>query len=78
MFYLPQVLCGTDPYPQNFRAKRYRIQEKSFSKAEFANFMRKLPVPVNIPLPVSVNIPLPVPVNIPLPATVNILLPVPR
>lgn len=41
-----KVLCGTDPYPQNFRAKRYRIQEKSFSKAEFANFMRKLPVPV--------------------------------
>jgi hypothetical protein len=46
MFHSVQVLCGTDPYPQNFRAKRYRIQEKSFSKAEFANFMRKLPVPV--------------------------------
>jgi len=42
-----KVLCGTDPYPQNFRAKRYRIQEKSFSKDEFCMVMRQLPVQVD-------------------------------
>lgn len=42
-----KVLCGTDPYPQNFRAKRYKINEKSFSKEEFCMVMRQLPVQVD-------------------------------
>ena len=42
-----QVICGTDPYPQNFRAKKWKIKDKSFSKADFQFMMRNLPVPVN-------------------------------
>ena len=42
-----QVICGTDPYPKNFRAKKYKIKEKFFTKADFQLMMRNLPVPVN-------------------------------
>jgi len=42
-----KVLCGTDPYPQNFRAKRYRIQEKSFGRDDFVKIMKQLPVLVD-------------------------------
>ena len=41
-----QVICGTDPYPTNFRAKKYKIKDKSFTKADFQFMMRNLPVPV--------------------------------
>jgi hypothetical protein len=41
-----QVICGTDPYPTNFRAKKYKIKDKFFSKADFQFMMRNLPVPV--------------------------------
>ena len=43
---LLQVICGTDPYPTNFRAKKYKIKDKFFTKAEFQFMMRNLPVPV--------------------------------
>jgi len=42
-----KVICGTDPYPTNFRAKKWKIKDKSFSKADFQFMMRNLPVPVN-------------------------------
>ena len=42
-----QVICGTDPYPANFRAKKYKIKDKFFSKADFQFMMRNLPVPVD-------------------------------
>ena len=42
-----QVICGTDPYPTNFRAKKWKIKDKSFTKADFQFMMRNLPVPVN-------------------------------
>ena len=42
-----KVICGTDPYPKNFRAKKYKIKEKFFTKADFQLMMRNLPVPVN-------------------------------
>ena len=42
-----QVICGTDPYPKNFRAKKYKIKEKFFTKADFQLMMRNLPVPVS-------------------------------
>ena len=41
------MICGTDPYPKNFRAKKYKIKEKFFTKADFQLMMRNLPVPVN-------------------------------
>lgn len=41
-----KVICGTDPYPKNFRAKKYKIKEKFFTKTDFQLMMRNLPVPV--------------------------------
>ena len=40
------MICGTDPYPTNFRAKKYKIKDKFFSKEDFQFMMRNLPVPV--------------------------------
>jgi len=42
-----KVICGTDPYPKNFRAKKYKIKEKFFTKTDFQLMMRNLPVPVS-------------------------------
>ena len=42
---LSQVLCGTEPHPVRFRAKKYKVQEKSFSLAEFKQMMTHLPEP---------------------------------
>ena len=42
-----KVICGTDPYPTNFRAKKYKMKDKFFTKADFQFMMRNLPVPVN-------------------------------
>ena len=30
-----QVLCGTEPYPEHFRAKKYRLHDKFFTKSDF-------------------------------------------
>ena len=38
-----QVICGSEPHPVRFRAKKYRVQEKYFSMAEFRNMMSHLP-----------------------------------
>ena len=40
------MLCGTDPLPELFRAKRYKIHQKFLSKADFQLIMRNLPVKV--------------------------------
>ena len=40
------MLCGTDPLPELFRAKRYKIHQKFLSKADFHLIMRNLPVEV--------------------------------
>ena len=40
------MLCGTDPLPELFRAKRYKIHQKFLSKADFQLIMRNLPVEV--------------------------------
>ena len=45
-FILLQVICGTDSYPANFRAKKYKIKDKFFTKSDFQFMMRNLPVPV--------------------------------
>ena len=40
---LNQVLCGSEPHPVRFRAKKYKVQEKSFTLAEFRQMMSHLP-----------------------------------
>ena len=39
-------MCGTEPHPVRFRAKKYKIQEKSFSLEDFKQMMTHLPEPV--------------------------------
>ena len=41
------MLCGTDPFPELFRAKRYKIHQKFLTKMEFQFIMRNLPVSVS-------------------------------
>ena len=41
------MLCGTDPLPELFRAKRYKIKHKFFTKSEFQFIMRNLPEEVS-------------------------------
>ena len=40
------MLCGTDPFPELFRAKRYKLNQKFLTKMEFQFIMRNLPVAV--------------------------------
>ena len=40
---LAQVLCGTEPHPVRFRAKKYKVQEKSFDLVQFRLMMSHLP-----------------------------------
>ena len=45
-----QMLCGTDPFPEFFRAKRYKIHQKFLTKSEFQFIMRNLPIVVPEPV----------------------------
>ena len=47
-----QNICGTEPHPSKFRAKKYKIAEKSFGLSDFRQ--------VGIPFPLTVIILLPV------------------
>ena len=40
------MICGTDSYPANFRAKKYKIKDKFCTKADFQFMIRILQVPV--------------------------------
>ena len=40
------MLCGTDPLPELYRAKKYKLHQRFISKAEFQFIMRNLPVRV--------------------------------
>ena len=40
------MLCGTEPFPELYRAKKYRIHQKFLTKVEFQFIMRSLPVKV--------------------------------
>ena len=42
-----QMFCGTDPLPELFRAKRYKIKQKFLTKSEFYYIMKNLPVEVS-------------------------------
>jgi len=41
-----KLLCGTDPFPKDFRAKKYKMDKHSITKADFVQIMRSLPVRV--------------------------------
>ena len=43
---LYQMLCGTEPFPELYRAKKYKIHQKYLTKVEFQFIMRSLPVKV--------------------------------
>ena len=38
-----QMMCGTEPFPEHFRAKKYKIHKKFLSKEEFKFIMMNLP-----------------------------------
>jgi len=40
-------ICGTEPHPKRFRAKKYKISEKYFSRVDFEYMMSRLPVYVS-------------------------------
>ena len=41
------MFCGTDPLPELFRAKKYKIKQKFLTKEEFRFIMKNLPVEVS-------------------------------
>lgn len=36
-------MCGTEPFPEHFRAKKYKINKKMLCKDEFKFIMKSLP-----------------------------------
>ena len=40
------MMCGTDPYPKEFKAKKYKLEKHAIAKEEFTFIMKNLPVPV--------------------------------
>ncbi len=42
------MLCGTEPFPELFRAKKYKIHDNYIHKKDFKHMMLNLPVPVKI------------------------------
>ena len=43
-----QMLCGTEPFPETFRAKKYKLHSNFFTKKDFFHVMLNLPVEVNV------------------------------
>jgi len=41
-----KMLCGTEPFPELYRAKKYKINQKFLSKEDFHYIMHNLPVAV--------------------------------
>ena len=41
-----KMLCGTEPFPELFRAKKYKINDNFILKKDFRHMMLNLPVPV--------------------------------
>ena len=44
--YFCQVLCGTKPFSDKYKARKYKVQEQFLTKADFEFMMRNLPVKV--------------------------------
>jgi len=40
-------LCGTDPHPTSFRAKKYKVDQRFIEKKDFLELMQLLPTPVD-------------------------------
>jgi len=41
-----KMMCGTEPYPADFRAKKYKLNKHFLTKDDFKHIMKNLPVPV--------------------------------
>ena len=42
-----KLFCGTEPFPTDFRAKKYKINKHFITKEDFEKLMKSLPVPVS-------------------------------
>ena len=42
------MLCGTDPLPELYRAKKYKINDHFLTKKDFQHMMMNLPEEVRI------------------------------
>lgn len=42
-----KFICGTDPHPTQFRAKKYKLKDRFIMKKDFVEMMQSLPVPVD-------------------------------
>ena len=40
------MMCGTDPYPKDYKAKKYKLEKHSLRKEDFVHLMKNLPVHV--------------------------------
>ena len=38
------MLCGTEPHPKDFKAKKYKLEKHSLTKEDFVHIMKNLPV----------------------------------
>ena len=41
-----QAICGTEPFPELYRAKKYKLKDNFFTKEDFTHMMSNLPVQV--------------------------------
>ena len=41
-----KIFCGTEPFPELYRAKKYKFNDNFFSKKDFRHIMLNLPVEV--------------------------------
>ena len=42
-----KLFCGTEPFPTDFRAKKYKINKHFITKEDFVKLMKSLPVPLS-------------------------------
>ena len=45
---LMKILCGTEPFPELYRAKKYKVNDHFFTRKDFNHIMVNLPVQVII------------------------------
>ena len=43
---LTKILCGTEPFPELYRAKKYKVNDHFFTRKDFNHIMVNLPVQV--------------------------------
>jgi hypothetical protein len=43
-----QMLCGTEPFPEKFKAKKYKLHEHFITKKNFFHMMSNLPEEVSM------------------------------